>query len=302
MLIKCEECNANISDKAATCPQCGYPIKPTTKPSSNKNKKRPRLPNGFGQISKIKKNLRSPYRVMVTVGTKENGKPICKLLKPVAYFETYNDAYSALIDYNRNLGKLPMEDLTMAKLYECWSENHFKVIKTNRTVLSLKLAWRYCHSIHNTNVTDIGTKQLKHCIENAYITDKGNTKQATVIVKNRVKSMFNLMFDYALEEELVTINHARAFRLSPEISDEYRVVKKPHIAFDSNELNILWGHISEYEIIDMMLINCYSGWRPQELCNLEISNIDLVNWTFTGGMKTKSGKNRVVPHGRFINI
>lgn len=48
-----------------------------------------RLPNGFGQISKIKnKKLRNPYRAMVTVGKTPEGKPIVKPLKPVAYFKT----------------------------------------------------------------------------------------------------------------------------------------------------------------------------------------------------------------------
>lgn len=28
MLIECKECKKQVSDKAATCPNCGYPIKP----------------------------------------------------------------------------------------------------------------------------------------------------------------------------------------------------------------------------------------------------------------------------------
>lgn len=67
------------------------------------SKKRMRLPNGFGQITEIKNaKLRKPFRAMVTVGKDENGKPICKLLKPESYFKTYNEAYSALLEYNKN--------------------------------------------------------------------------------------------------------------------------------------------------------------------------------------------------------
>ena len=62
-----------------------------------------RLPNGFGQISKISnKKLRNPYRAMVTIGKTPTGRPICKLLKPVAYFPTYNEAYQALMEYKKN--------------------------------------------------------------------------------------------------------------------------------------------------------------------------------------------------------
>ena len=55
--------------------------------------KRMRLPNGFGQISKLSGRLRKPYREMITVGFTEEGRSICKILKPVGYFETYNEAY-----------------------------------------------------------------------------------------------------------------------------------------------------------------------------------------------------------------
>lgn len=63
MLIQCPECDLQVSDKANTCPHCGYPLKPDAKPkSSRKPNKRRRLPNGFGQISEIKgRNLRNPF-------------------------------------------------------------------------------------------------------------------------------------------------------------------------------------------------------------------------------------------------
>lgn len=45
----------------------------------------------------------------------------------------------------------------------------------------------------------------------------------------------------------------------------------------------------------MILVQCYSGWRPQELVELKISDVDLENGTMTGGMKTDAGKDRIVP-------
>lgn len=46
MLLKCPECELQISDKATFCPHCGYPIQPDIKPRKprNKNNKRKRLP------------------------------------------------------------------------------------------------------------------------------------------------------------------------------------------------------------------------------------------------------------------
>ena len=45
----------------------------------------------------------------------------------------------------------------------------------------------------------------------------------------------------------------------------------------------------------MILIQCYSGWRPGELIAIKTDQVDLSTMTITGGSKTKAGKNRVVP-------
>lgn len=52
-----------------------------------------------------------------------------------------------------------------------------------------------------------------------------------------------------------------------------------------------------------MIIQCYSGWRPQELGLIELADVDLSNWTFKGGIKTDAGENRVVPiHPRIMDL
>lgn len=74
MLISCPERNLQVSDKALSCPHCGHPLKPSVIKRRNKRSHK-RLPNGFGQISKLPGNLKKPYRAMVTIGTKGNGRP-----------------------------------------------------------------------------------------------------------------------------------------------------------------------------------------------------------------------------------
>ena len=50
MLKKCPECDLQVSDKALTCPHCGYPLAKNTIPSRTSTKKHRRLPNGFGKV------------------------------------------------------------------------------------------------------------------------------------------------------------------------------------------------------------------------------------------------------------
>ena len=43
--------------------------------------------------------------------------------------------------------------------------------------------------------------------------DKGKKRYASINTKERIKSMCNLMFDYAVERRLVLSNPARAFKI-----------------------------------------------------------------------------------------
>lgn len=296
MLIQCPECELQVSDKASTCPHCGYPLQPNAKRKPrSKNNKRRRLPNGFGQISEIKgRNLRNPFRAMVTVGKTPAGRPICKPLKPESYFPTYNDAYTALVEYNKNPYDLA-PSITVKELYEKWSVEYFQTLKAYSSIKTVELAWLYCSSIYDMRVIDVRARHIKGCMDEGIAVVKGHEKHANATTKNRIKSLFNLMLDYALEYELIDKNYARTFHLSDDVVKEHNSVKKGHIPFTDDEMQILWFQAENYDLVKIILIQCYSGWRPRELCLLEVENVDLENWTFKGGMKTEAGVDRVVP-------
>lgn len=296
MLINCPECELPVSDKAIFCPHCGYPINPDKshrKPRNNSNK-RLRLPNGFGQISEIKnRNLRNPFRAMVTIGKTPKGSPICRLLKPKSYFATYNDAYTALIDYNRNPYDLN-ESMTMNELFDRWVDGYCKSLNES-SVRSINLAWRYCSEIHDMKVIDIRIRHIKSCMSNGTIIFNEETRNPTPQIKAKIKSVIGWMLDYAIEYELIDKNYARAFKLSKEDTEIKNTTDKEHIAFSEEELDILWNNISKINYIDVLLIQCYSGWRPQELGLIKTENVNLDEGLVIGGMKTKAGTGRVVP-------
>lgn len=296
MLIKCPECVLNVSDKAISCPHCGYPLSPTAKqPPPRKSNKRKRLPNGFGQISEIKnRNLRNPFRAMVTVGKNSVGRPICKPLKPESYFPTYNEAYSALVEYNRNPYELARA-MTLKELYDKWSEEYFKTLKAESSIRTITSAWAYCSSIQDMRAMDIRARHIKGCMEEGVAIFKGKEQRPTAGIKARIKSMFNLMLDYALEYEIVDKNYSRTFNVSDDIIQEKEESKRGHIPYKDEEIQKLWDNVDVKKYVDVILIQCYSGWRPQELGLLELVNINLEEWTFRGGMKTQAGMNRVVP-------
>lgn len=296
MLMTCEECGLNVSDKAITCPHCGYPLDmKTVKRTYKPRNKRKRLPNGFGQISEIKnQNLRKPFRAMVTVGKTPEGKYIQRTLKPECYFETYNDAYMALMDYNRNPYDLD-DAITVSELYERWTASYFETLKSVSSQRTITSAWAYCSSVYNMRASDVRARHIKGCMDEGIAIIKGQEKTPTANVKSRIKSMFNLMLDYAVEYEIVDKNYARTFNVSDDILEEKENVKRSHMPYTQEEIDILWDNLYKVQYVDVLLLQCYSGWRPQELGLIKLEDVDLEQGIMEGGMKTKAGKNRIVP-------
>ncbi len=303
MLIICTECGLQVSDKAIACPHCGFPMKTEilnkkNRPQSNRRR---RLPNGFGQISEIKgRNLRKPFRAMVPAGKTSTGRPISKPLRPISYFLTYNEAYAALVEYNKNPYDLS-RNLTVKELYERWSVEYFKTLTSSTSISAIKRAWKYCSSVYDMRAIDVRVRHIKGCMENGLY--PGTDKTPDARTQNAIKSIFNLMFDYALEYELIEKNYSRSFKLSDDLIKEITSIKNGHIPFSDEEIELLWNNLENVQDIDMLLIQCYSGWRPQELCILKISNINLKTEAFVGGMKTDAGKDRVVPiHSKIMPL
>ena len=102
-LINCPECSNSVSDKAFACPRCGYPISQSAPPQTaaprrpfQKPRKYHRLPNNFGTIKKLSGKRRRPFAVYPKcTGYHLTGSPV--LPAAIGYFETYDEAYSALL-------------------------------------------------------------------------------------------------------------------------------------------------------------------------------------------------------------
>ena len=254
-------------------------------------RKRMRLPNGFGRITQIKgKNLRKPWRVRVTVGVDSNGRPIAKPLQPQTYFETYNDAYTALIKYHEDPYDLGQR-ITMAELYDRWSESHFTEV-SDSTKYQYIAAWKYCEKIKGIAVRDIRAWHIKDCCENGR---NLNGDLARPNTRAMVKTLCSLLLAYAIENGWAENNYAKDVRLSKATRDEIRANKVDHTAFSDEELSLMWSSIDKIPNLDMLLMQCYMGWRPNEMLGIKLENIDLGRKNIIGGMKTSAGINRTVP-------
>lgn len=292
MLISCPECSKQISDKAISCPNCGYPIQQiNAQPQQISRRRTPsrmRLPNGFGRITEIKgRNLRRPYRAMISDGKDETGHPIGRLLQPQAYFASYNEAYKALMEYHKNPYNYE-NDLTMSELYEKWFEFYEKKLSKSRKD-QISASWKYCEElIGKRPVQVIRTPEIRRLFDDAYKLKNGEKIYPSDNTKAHMKYTLAMMFDYAVEYGYTDRNYARDIKTGYG-SD---TAEKPHIIYSKEEMAALWKNESNIIAASMTLVQCFMGWRPGELCELHLNRINMTDWTIIGGSKTSAGKGR----------
>lgn len=269
-----------------------------------------KLPNGYGSVTKLSGNRRKPYMARVTLGwdiNQQTDKAVQNRVQ-IGTFKTKKEALQALAEYAANPYDIKNDNITLAELYKKWTDAYFPTLKSESSKRTITSAWKYCHIIYSLKLKELRARHIKGAMENGYIIpdygkNAGQKVKASPGTKSRIKSMFNLMLDYALEYELIDKNYARTFDLSNDIIKEKEASTKGHIIFTDAEMQTLWNNVNSIRFVDWILIQCYMGWRPQELAKLKIADIHLDEQYIVGGMKTDSGKNRIVPiHSKIFNF
>ena len=286
-LLKCPECRHDVSDKALTCPNCGYPM---NMPSSTKprirNGKPTKLPNGYGTIYKMSGKRSRPYRAMKTdkwIIDPVTGKSK-QIRSTIGYYQSREDAMIALANYNENPYDIKADSITFSEVYEKWSENYFPTLSNPSSVRTVTAAYAYCNGLYDMRMKDIKVSHLEGTILNAQVGDS---------TKSRIKSLFNMMYKYAVAHDIVEKDYASVMFANGNPIKRSRT--KEVIPFSQEEIFLLWDNLDSIAFADMILIGIYSGWRPQELAILKVADIDIKVGTMLGGLKTDAGKNRIVP-------
>lgn len=256
--------------------------------------------NGSGCVtSYMTAKNKKRWRVRVTIGTKFDEDGNVKFVsRSLGTFATKAEAEKALASYNDSPYDLEKKVTTVGELYAVWSEYYFERVARSsvRTVTS---AWKYCEGISNLSLKKLNKGHIEDVMNKGYIlipngVHKGEKRYASACTKCRIKSMFNLMLDYAYDRNLVVKNVARTFDVN-DMRKEAGYSRKIKQPFTDEEIELLWKWVDKVEKVDMILLGIYSGFRPQELCNLKLENVDLDGNQIVGGMKTPAGTDRVVP-------
>ena len=307
-LIQCPECGGQVSDRAFSCPHCGFPInqsshnvsvgRPVSRKKSSGNM---RLPNGFGTVQYLKGRRRKPFvaKVKPLLITNDQTRKTHYKYQYLGSFETRQEAVTAILKYNENPRAL-RKSKTLQQLYDEWLPKYSEGLSSQSSLRTVTSAWAYVWPLYQAKVTDLSPGDLKDCIINAALPNDPSYKKragakASPRTQQRMKSLFNLLWDYAEEYGIVEKNYARLFTLDNAIEQDVQAQQREGKPFTYQEVLTLWTHLGKLSFVDMIICQIYTGMRPQELCLLRLENVHISEGWMMGGMKTESGFNRLIP-------
>lgn len=272
-----------------------------------RRKKHSRLPNGYGSIRYLGKNRKNPYAVhppanidgdrpaaLCYVDDWMKGFIILTAYKAGTYkpgMEKDLQALSAddkdldtlaqklMADYSLIKGVTPPEKpMTFADVYQLFYARKFregnKLSKSSKD--SMRAAYRNCSILHDRPWNSLKSVDFQNVLDNCPL------KYSSIEL---IRNLFRQMCTFAVDTDISDKNYGQKLIINKDDDDEHGV------PLTTRDLLTLWCH-SDNDTVELLLILCYSGWRINEVPKLRV---DLENGYYEGGIKTKAGKDRIVP-------
>ena len=255
-----------------------------------------RLPNGYGSVSNMGKGRRNPWRVRITVGWEYGEDNITRkqLSRTLGYYATKKEALQALAAYNERPYDLDAERTTFKEAYESWAARELGDKGRSRKA-QFNASFKRCEPIYNLRMKDIRTFHLQE------IMDRNSDMSGSSV--NNLKSVFRVVYQYCMENDIVQKDYSQFVKAKAQEDQE-----QIHAPYTREEIAKLWDNvglklpyyngrrkIADIYPVDTILILIYTGMRPAELLAMKIENIFLEGRYMIGGVKTKAGKNRIIP-------
>lgn len=233
-------------------------------------------PNGYGTVTKLSGNRRKPW--IVKEG--KSGKQ-----KPIGYTATREEGLILLAQYNNRPWDIEMDKITLGELYNLWLEKRaVKLGNSNRK--SLKSAYNYCTHLSKLRYNQIKSYHMQDTIDNC-----GKSYSTQGLIKN----LWGHLDKFAMELDVITKCNSDLLTSAP-------IPETTKEIFTDEEISRLWQNIN-VPWVDSVLFFLYTGFRISEMISLQTANVDIKQWIMQGGVKTESGKNRIIPiHPKIKNI
>ena len=273
-----------------------------------KRKKFPRLPSGFGSIRYLGKGRANPYAVHPPC-TDRNELGFYIKPRAICYVPDWYTGFAVLTAWHsgtyapgyeldarkeietndldafcrrllKNQPSFIQTGSTFAEVYDLFYEFKFgenapkKLSDSSRG--AIRSAFNLLSDIHDKPFASITLQQLQSAVN--------GIKKSSATMSN-VVGLIKQMYHFAVPRELCEKDLGR-YVVIPAAPDQEHAK-----AFTDEELVVLWKH-KEDPVIRQLLIMCYSGFRISAYKTIEVNLEELY---FRGGVKTKAGRDRIVP-------
>ena len=106
--------------------------------------------------------------------------------------------------------------------------------------------------------------------------------------QEKIRSMYSLLCQIAMEKDIIDRNYATFLRLSTQGT----VVRD---VFREGEIKAILEDAATCETSKIIAILLYTGFRINELLQMPLARVNIGAWYFVGGEKTEAGIDRIVP-------
>ncbi len=237
-----------------------------------------RLPNGYGNISKLSGNRRKPWRVRKTIGWDIVDDTLKQRYINIGYYATRKEAMIALAEYNENPYDIKASKVTLEEIYEKWSAEKYEEVGKS-AIIGYKAAWLICEPIKKMKFVDIKIDHLQAVI------DKSGKHYHTL---RRFRSLIKGLYHYAVVHGVIDQSQDMTSYINIKKAGNPNAQNKN--PFSKKEIDKLWSYKGVNEYYGVILILIFTGLRISELLNLKKENVHLNERYFdVVESKTKAG-------------
>lgn len=247
--------------------------------------------NGAGSVYRRSDTVNRPW-VAAAPAELQNGR-LTRVI--IGHFATQDEAKEALAEYVRV--PIAKPQITLQELYTEWCP-----IATRDLSKSMQngyaAAWKKLAPLYTVRVRDLRTAQMQKVIDD--LCKPHPTERYGKIVEqaalshsalSKIRILLNLLFKYAMQNDIVNKNYAEFLRLPKE---EKKPVKD---CFSDLECARIERAVGTVPYADWILCMIYTGFRISEFLSLTPFSVKETDGVLVlmGGNKTEAGRNRLIP-------
>ena len=240
-----------------------------------------RNPNGYGSVVYLGKSRRLPYGVRKTVKFELNGESCTQKYKYYGYYATKREAMIALAKLNQRKLDASAADYTFGEMFEEWYERHTRNLEEASAKKLKSIYKNYCAVLGDVSIISVTEAALQEILDDC---ERGYQTQVTI------KQVLQGVMGYTQDRGLRVDDPSTMLIAGGEQGI------RPHKVFTMRAQAEMRNDPLAWTIYFLL----YSGLRIEELLRIKMADVHLDEQYIVGGIKSRAGKQRIIPIHRFL--